>query len=50
MLLIEEMPFGCVITDSETNSKIVIKSFKDALKLAESLIKMVKIQLNDVLE
>jgi len=44
-ICIEEMPQGCIITDMKTRNKIVIVSMHDALGLAQSLLEMVKSQI-----
>jgi len=44
-IIIEEMPQGCIITDIKTRDEIVIASMHDALALAQSLLEMVKAQI-----
>jgi len=44
-IMIEEMPQGCIIHAVSTKDKIVISSINDAIELAQSLLEMVKAQI-----
>ena len=46
-IYIEEMPQGCVITSVDGRGTVVISSTYDALKVIESLQKMLNIQMRD---